>query len=182
MAYSKFKDKKKATKATKIAKQESGHLEDWEVERVSHHGEVESNKSICLFITNILVMVLNMFLLFGMVMVTFIVWAIGDEELSLIQEHMPHYDQNVLSFALYQIFTLIPFCISLVFQVLNFYLITLDTNEEIMWYLSKGRRGMKIINGCLLFSLLALFAIMTLYSLQGGNYEYYFGKSNDGLP
>jgi hypothetical protein len=29
-------------------------------------------------------MVLNMFLLFGMVMVTFIVWAIGDEEISLI--------------------------------------------------------------------------------------------------
>jgi len=123
-----------------------------------------------------------MFLLFGMVMVTIIVWAIGDDELSLIQEHMPHYDQNVLSFALYQMFTLIPFLISLAFQVLNFWLITLDTNEEIKWYMSKQKRGMKIINGCLLFSLFALFVITVLYSLQGNNYEYYFGKASDGIP
>jgi hypothetical protein len=83
-AYTKFKEKKKATIATKIAKQQAGELEDWEIERLSHHGEVESNKSVCLFIINILIIVLNMFLLFGMVMVTFIVWAIGDEEISLI--------------------------------------------------------------------------------------------------
>ena len=95
---------------------------------------------------------------------------------------MPHYDQNVLSFALYQVFTLIPFCISLAFQVLNFWLITLDTNEEIMWYLSKKKRGMKIINGSLLFSLFALLVIAGLYCLQGNNYEYYFGNKNEGLP
>lgn len=100
-AYAKIKEKKKINKAAKVAKKELGYLEDWEIERMSHYGEIESNKSVGLFIVNILCMVLNMFLLFGMTMVTFIVWAIGDEELSLIQEHLPHYDQNVLSFALY---------------------------------------------------------------------------------
>jgi len=83
-AYAKFKEKKKVNKAAKVAKKEAGYLEDWEIERLSHHGEIESNKSVCMFIINILVMVLNMFLLFGMLLVTFIVWAIGEEEVSLI--------------------------------------------------------------------------------------------------
>jgi len=72
--------------------------------------------------------------------------------------------------------------VSLVFQILNFWLITLDTNEEIMWYLSKKRRGMKIINGCLLFSIFALSFFIGLNYLSGNNYEYYFGKSNEGMP
>jgi len=67
---------------------------------------------------------------------------------------------------------------------MNFYLITMDTHDEIMFYMSKQRKGMKILNGCLVFSLVALSAITVLYLLNNGNnYEYYFGKaSENSLP
>ena len=112
---------------------------------------------------NIFVMVMNLFLLFGMALVTLIVWAIGDEEMETIREHLPSYDQTVLSFAIYQVFTLIPFVISIGFQYLNFYLITLESPDEMKWYLTKKRRGMRILNGLLAFTTFALALIGLLY-------------------
>jgi len=135
-----------------------------------------------LFIVNIFVMVMNLFLLFGMAMVTLIVWAIGDEEMETIREHLPSYDQTVLSFAIYQVFTFIPFVISIGFQWLNFYLITLDSPDEIKCYLSKKRRGMKILNGLLAFSTFALFLICSLYWGQQAMFEQNGSDSFNELP
>jgi hypothetical protein len=63
----------------------------------------------------------------------------------VIQDALPSYDQSVISFAIYQTFSLVPFVIGMAFQMLNFKLITMDVQDEIMFYLGQKRRGMKII-------------------------------------
>ena len=140
-----------------------GYMEDWEIDQLPEGTNFESGKTVGLFIVNIFVMVMNLFLLFGMALVTLIVWAIGEEEMDTIREHLPSYDQTVLSFAIYQVFTLIPFIISIGFQYLNFYLITLESPDEMKWYLTKKRRGMRILNGLLAFTTFALALIGLLY-------------------
>ena len=116
-------------------------------------------------------MVVNLFILFGMAMVTVIIWVVGEDDMDMVKENMPSYDQNLLSFALTQVFSFVPFIISVAFQWMNFWLITLESRDEMGFYLKRKKRGMKILNGCLAFSGFSLTVIWLLYYGQNAYNE-----------
>jgi hypothetical protein len=42
--------------------------------------ETESGKTIGIFVANIITMVINMFILFGICMISLIIWVVGDDD------------------------------------------------------------------------------------------------------
>ena len=120
--------------------------------------------TIGLFIADIFTMVLNLFILFGIGIASLLIWLVGEEEFDgEVPMMQPEQNANIASIAIYSIFIMLPFFISIAFQYLNFFLITLDNRDEIYWYLGNKNRGMKIINGSFIFSLIALILILIMY-------------------
>jgi ascorbate-specific PTS system EIIC-type component UlaA len=55
--------------------------------------QTESGKTLCIFVANIISMVINMFILFVICMIALIIWLFGDEdEFKVLQNDFPSYD------------------------------------------------------------------------------------------
>jgi len=137
-------------------------LEEWEIDLLPKNTDCESNLTIALFILDILVMVLNMFVLFGVVLSNVIIAMVGEEDFYGI-ERGDLVERTFGESMMLTTFEIVPFVISVYFQYFNFWLITLESRFEMTWYLSKKGHGLRVINGCLVFSFLALAVISFLY-------------------
>ena len=59
---------------------QDGVLDDFQIAKLPMGQETESGKSIGIFVANIITMVINMFILFGICMISLIIWAVGDDD------------------------------------------------------------------------------------------------------
>jgi hypothetical protein len=55
-------------------------MEDWEIEKMPLGIDCESNMTVGLFIADIFIMVLNLFILFGIAIASLLIWLVGEEE------------------------------------------------------------------------------------------------------
>ena len=78
-------------------------------------------------------MILMMFVLFGILMISFIVWM-ADEEIDILHE-MPDIDSSIFKHNISELYTLLPFCFMALVIVINITLITSNNLDEIWFYL-----------------------------------------------
>ena len=111
---------------------------------------------------NIATMILLMFILFGILVITVVVW-IASDEVEILHE-MPEVDSSIFKHELSEWFTLVPFCFMVTVLIVNISLITTESVDEIWFYMKKDAQGIKIINTVLA---LYIFMLATLcYILQ----------------
>ena len=114
----------------------------------------ESSMTSILFICNLLLMILMLFILVGVLVITAVVSYAGDE-VEMLHE-MRGYDSSIFLHNLYQFLTLMP-TILIVIQVLTqLFLILLENQEEVYFYVRDNGQGMSILKGILGLSLLLL--------------------------
>ena len=123
---------------------------------------LESTKTTYLFIFNIGSMILLMFVLFGILLISFIVWML-DDEMEILHE-MPEVDTSLLKHNISEILTFIPFCFMAITIAINLTLILTESHDEIWFYLRSNMQGMKLLN-----TILALYIVMMVYLCYGWN-------------
>ena len=96
----------------------------------------ESSKTTYLFIFNIVSMLLMMFVLFGILLITWIVWML-DDEIEMLHE-MPEIDTSLFKHNISEIFTFIPFCFMAIIIVINLTLIMTESIDEIWFYMKNN--------------------------------------------
>ena len=101
-------------------------------------------------------MIMLLFVLFGILVISAIVWY-ADEEIDILHE-MPDVDSSLFKHELREFFTLIPFLFMFGVVVTNITLITMDSEDEIWFYIKNNASGIKIMN-----SILALYIGLLAY-------------------
>ena len=109
-----------------------------------------------MFIFNIAAMIALLFILFGILVISAIV-LYADEEIDILHE-MPDIDSSLFRHELRQFFTFIPFLFKLGVVVTNITLITMDSEDEIWFYIRNNAAGIKIMN-----SILAVYTGLLVY-------------------
>ena len=89
-------------------------LEEWELELLPKGTDCESNLTIALFIVDILVMVLNMFVLFGVVLSNIIIALLGEEDFYGV-ERADLVERTFGESVFLTVFEVVPFVISVYF-------------------------------------------------------------------
>ena len=117
---------------------------------------LESTKTTYLFIFNIAAMILLMFVLFGILLISFIVWML-DDEVEILHE-MPEVDTSLLKHNISEILTFIPFCFMAITIAINLTLILTESLDEVWFYLRSNMQGMKLLN-----TILGLYIVMMVY-------------------
>ena len=117
---------------------------------------LESTKTTYLFIFNIAAMILLMFVLFGILLISFIVWML-DDEVEILHE-MPEVDTSLLRHNISEILTFIPFCFMAITITINLTLILTESLDEVWFYIRSNMQGMKLLN-----TILGLYIIMMIY-------------------
>ena len=102
---------------------------------------------------NIITMILLMFILFGILVITLVVWIAGDE-VEILHE-LPDVDSSIFKHELSEWFTLGPFSFMLTVMIVNIWLMTTDGVDEIWFYIKNDGQGVKILN-----TILALYILM----------------------
>ena len=102
---------------------------------------------------NIASMILLLFILFGILVITVVVWIAG-EEVEILHE-MPDIDSSIFKHELSEWFTLVPFCFMLIVLIVNISLMTTESVDEIWFYMKNDAQGIKILN-----AILAVYIIM----------------------
>ena len=106
-----------------------------------------------------------MFILFGILVITFIVW-LAEDEVEFIHD-MPDIDSSIFKHELREIFTLIPFCFMAFVLIVNITLIITDNADEVWFYVKNNEQGISILNSILgLYILLLCFLCFALQTQE----------------
>ena len=108
---------------------------------------------------NIGTMILLLFILFGILIITFVV-LIADEEIEILHE-MPDVDSSIFRHELSELWTFFPFCFMVFVLVFNITLITRDDADEIWFYIKDDATGIKFLNS-ILFIYIVLLALLCI--------------------
>ena len=125
---------------------------------------LESTKTTYLFVFNIAAMILLMFVLFGIMLITFIVWML-DDEMDVLHE-MPEVDTSLFKHNISEILTFIPFCFMAITIAINLTLILTESLDEVWFYMKNNMQGIKILN-----TILALYIAMMVYLCVSMHYQ-----------
>ena len=114
----------------------------------------ESPKTASLFICNLVLMVLMLFVFVGILAITAIV-SYAAEEVEMIHE-MKSVDSSILKHTFFHVVTLMP-SIMIVIQVLiNIMLILYDNIDEVFFYMRENGQGLWMLKGIFGLSLLLM--------------------------
>jgi len=124
----------------------------------------ESDRTAYLFIFNICMMILGLFVIFGIVIITAVVWYAKDE-IQILHE-AEEIDSSIFKQELNELLVLMPFILAVGIMALNLFVIVKESHSEVWFYVHKGRKGFKFISCVLVFAIANLLLLTVVFSTQ----------------
>ena len=124
----------------------------------------ESSRTATLFVVNLILMILLLFLLIGIFAITCIV-SYAYDEVEVLHE-MKTIDSSILKHNMFQFLTLMPTILILIQIMINITLIVLDTIDEVYFYIRENMAGIWMLKGVFGLSLLLLTGMLAYFLQQ----------------
>jgi len=118
----------------------------------------ESNRTAVLFVTNLVLMILLLFVLITIFVVTGIVYYAPEEVDQLHQ--MEQVDSSILVHNLFRFLTIMPTALMIIQVCINLFLVLNENVDEIRFYTRQNLQGIWLLRGLFAITLLILMGLL----------------------